>query len=429
MSQWIDRVRNHGVWSAMSGFGPLLDQAESRGDLEPSALEALARLRLVLTVVGKRLAGAEPSLVYPGALDTISNGISAATGEVAAFVGNGSVGHLANANAHIDSVLGGLGQIAIPTSSEDFAGAQQAAESYYRHIEKAFDRTKSSTAAMTAEVEAVRAGLVQLSGDITVERQRLSAVVSEHQAQFSAAQESRMNEAVARQNEQQGRFASALAEYTQALSIRTAEYVALFESVRKEHAERLASLTVDFVTKAQGLKSDIEARKKEVEELVGIVGNTAVTSGYATSAQRAHTSARIWSAIAVATMIGFIGVALFEFIPAVGASFSWSALTGRVFVSLTVGVLAAYCGKQAARYQCAFRRNEKMALELAAIGPFLAPLPTEKQHEFRLAIGDRSFGREEASEGANENSSTLMELANAKGLRELIVEIVKAAKT
>lgn len=41
------------------------------------------------------------------------------------------------------------------------------------------------------------------------------------------------------------------------------------------------------------------------------------------------------------------------------------------------------------------RRNRKLALELEAIGPYLAPLPEERQLEFRLALGDRTFGRED----------------------------------
>jgi hypothetical protein len=39
------------------------------------------------------------------------------------------------------------------------------------------------------------------------------------------------------------------------------------------------------------------------------------------------------------------------------------------------------------------RRIRKLALELEAIGPYLAPLSVEEQNRFRLEIGELSFGR------------------------------------
>jgi len=409
-------------------LGRNLTQAEGRSDLEPVALEALSRLRLILTVVGKRLAGLDRSLVYPPALDTIANGIQLAANEVAAFIGDTNLGHLTNANGNADAALSGLAQIVVPQSSEDFLAAQHAADSYHRNTEQAFESSRAATSAISIALEAERTNLVQLSGDILAEKQRLSAVVSEHQAQFSAAQESRISESAARLHEQNEKFALLVSEYTQTLSVKSVEFSSLLESARKEHIDRLASLEKSFTSRADEIHEILKKRQTEINDLVGIVGNTAVTTGYQTSAERARRSARLWNIAAFVAMLGFIVVALCEFVPALGASFSWAALTGRVFVSLTVAVLVAYSAKQAGRYQRAFQRNEKMALELAAIGPFLAPLPVEKQHEFRLALGGRSFGREEASNDTEEGSQSLTDILKAKGVHDLIIDLVKTTK-
>jgi hypothetical protein len=77
------------------------------------------------------------------------------------------------------------------------------------------------------------------------------------------------------------------------------------------------------------------------------------------------------------------------------------------------------------------RRNRKMALELEAIGPYLAPLPQEKQDQFRIELGERSFGREESGLGrrGDRSPATVVDvLMKSKGFRDFVTEIVKAAR-
>jgi hypothetical protein len=98
---------------------------------------------------------------------------------------------------------------------------------------------------------------------------------------------------------------------------------------------------------------------------------------------------------------------------------------------LTVAVLAAYAASQADKYQKLERNNRRLALELEAIGPFIAPLPLEQRHEFLLKIGDRSFGQSDESQFGPHTKSpaTIVDvLLHSKELRSFITDIVKAAK-
>ena len=106
-------------------------------------------------------------------------------------------------------------------------------------------------------------------------------------------------------------------------------------------------------------------------------------------------------------MLGLIGIACYMFYPAIQSQvvFSWTGFAGRVFISFTFGVLAAYAASQADKYQKIERYNRILALELDAIGPFIAPLPQEKQEEFRLTIGDRSFGHGEGASSGRDSKS------------------------
>jgi hypothetical protein len=101
--------------------------------------------------------------------------------------------------------------------------------------------------------------------------------------------------------------------------------------------------------------------------------------------------------------VALIGFAFFAFLPVLHNEFSWERFAGRVVLSLPVGVFAAYAAAQADRYMEIERRNRKLALALEALGPYLAPLPEDQQHQFRLELGSRTFGRTRDRSGVEQN--------------------------
>jgi hypothetical protein len=139
---------------------------------------------------------------------------------------------------------------------------------------------------------------------------------------------------------------------------------------------------------------------------------------------------RVWQVVTVLSMLGLIILAYCAFLPLVEGGFTWSGFAGRVFVSLTVGVLAAYAASQADKYQKIERQNRRLALELEAIGPYIAPLPQDKQEQFRLTIGDRSFGHGDGPYSGLDAKSpaSMLDLIQSKEFRSLITDIIKAAK-
>src|SRR5439155_1626430 len=102
------------------------------------------------------------------------------------------------------------------------------------------------------------------------------------------------------------------------------------------------------------------------------------------------------------------------FIPELQGPFSWWQFAGRIVLTLTVGVLAAYAAHQGDTYKVIEGQNRRLALDLAAIGPFLAPLPQDKQDEFRIGVGGRTFGQNGSSQnGHGASPATLLDLAKS----------------
>jgi hypothetical protein len=464
MSEWIDRIKTHQVWQELATLGPVIDQAAAREGNDTPVIDSLERLRVVLAFCGKRLAAMDPVLVEPRPLAALNSALTNARTEVQSFIANGNVGHLTNANSHADNVLAALSAILSPQASDDLTVISDAAASYRAALEKYLREAQASYQTVAGNADAVRVKLTELSNEVAAEKQRLAALVTDYQEKFSTAQEARAQEFTAAQTERQQKFVTSASEnqaqvaaaqearakeftdaqtdrkekytalvidYTQKLTEQNTEFTAQREAAVKKYQENLAVLKTEYEQAAKGILDKIDAYKKQVEKLVGVIGNLGVTSGYLKIANHARIALYLWQFLTVAALLGLIFVAyVIAFSPPVSESVFFQGLSTRIFLSLTVGVFAAYAAKQAANFWQIERRNRKLALELEALGPYIAPLPTEMQNKFREELGNRSFGVpdgdfQKASEG---HPVTALDLLKSKELREFVTDIVKAAK-
>jgi predicted nucleic acid-binding Zn-ribbon protein len=431
MTQWSERYKSHQVWQLLQNLGPAIDNAFNREGTDPETLDGIARLKSILTFVGRRLAGDDPYLFQAVSLDNLGSALQAVTQEVQNFVANGSVGHIANANSHGDAALTHLAQINVQLTTEDFMAAKEAAESYRVGLEKALSVVTGTASQLSGEIASLRTRITELSTELTAERTRLSTTASEFQTQFSTAQESRSGTFATDQKERQDRYTALFTEFTQKLGEQNTEFTKQREDIARLHQSELAELKKQFVDESTALHEEILKRKTEVEKLVGVIGNLGVTSGYLTTAKEAKITVRVWQVITVVTMFLLIAIAYKAFLPAIKAEFSWPGFAGRVFVALTVGTLAAYAGTQADKYQKIERYNRRLALELEAIGPFIAPLSEDKQADFRIKVGDRSFGQIEGAHSeldAKSPTSVADIILNDPKVRSFIIDIIKATK-
>jgi hypothetical protein len=432
MTQWNERFKDHAVWQTIQALGPAIDQALAKESSDPATLEMLSRLKAVQIFVGRRMAAVDRYLLTPAPLDALNGALAAFTTEVRHFIANGNPGHLTNANAQADALLGHLAQLNYQTTPEDFQAAKEAADLYRQSLDTAIASARTGSVQSRAELDALRLRLGELTAQIESEKTRLTTVATEFQSQFSTSQEGRNADFLVGQQQRLDNSTRLFTEYTQKLSDQNADFTKQREEVVRAHKNELADLNRQFVEGANVIRDHILARKTEVEKLVGVIGNLGVTSGYQKSANTAVFTARVWQAITVSALMGLIGIAYVAFLPLVRGDFTWSGLAGRVFVSLTVAVLAAYSASQADRYQKLERNNRRLALELEAIGPYIAPLPKEKQEQFLLTVGDRSFGQpDELYLGPHTKSpATILDVfLHSKEFRSLVVDIVKAAKS
>lgn len=260
--------------------------------------------------------------------------------------------------------------------------------------------------------------------------EQFTAAEEERAEQFAAAHEERAEQFKAAQDERTTEFDEQTRVIGEAIEeikteIETAKTTTI-EGLRKS----LTDTTTGFSEAAEEQLREIRRRREEAEKLLGIIGNVGITSGYQKAANEARIISWIWQVVALGAMGGLIFVAWQAFLPAIDKqqTFLWGAFAGRVFVTLTFGVLAGYAAHQANHYQDRERRNRKTALELESLGPYLASLPDTKQEEFRLLMADRTFGREEPNGLPERAPTNVTEILKSKELRDFIVDLMKNAR-
>ncbi len=428
MSLSSESFRSHLIWKSLNDLGPLIDQAMNP-ELASQTLEDLYRLKSVLTFTGKRLAGADPFLLQSTHLDNISAALNTAATQVREFISNGNVAHITAANTHADTVLTYLTQLNVQITTEDFIAAKEAAESYRLGVNEILNNIQSKSTQVNSDVEASKNQLAELVKEIAAERTKLATLTSGHQGEFDAVQTERNTEWQQAEKGRQDSFDAAMSKYEDELKKKEDAFTKFKEEIQRRHEAYVEVMAKEFADSAKLIHEELLERKREVEILVGVIGNLGVTSGHQKAAKSARNAAWIWQGITVLSMVVLIALAIYIFLPQVAGTFSWESFAGRVFITFTVGVLAAYAGSQADKYQKIERYNRNLALELEAIGPYIAPLQQDKQDEFRLKIGDLTFGRHgENMKATDEKSPTSIAdvLGKPKELNSLVTEVIKA---
>jgi hypothetical protein len=494
MSQFSERIKADPVWQILQSFGSAIDAASKREDINAESIDNLERLKVVLTFCGKRLASADPYLMEPPPLAKINGAWTAAQAEIDKFAADGNVSHLATANTQADTVLRILSTVVAPVNLDDLGAIRESATAYRNTLNEYLEETTKTNSLLKNSSAEVLSRLTELGTEIFVEKQKISNALSdlqsqfaigqtnrnaefataqaerqasnaaslsqveksfaeaqaerqakysqslaEHQAQFTAAQEERVKSDNEAQTDRQAKFSSLMIDYAQKLSEQKTQFTTQMETSNRLAQEALAELKAGYEKSAQSILDEINMHRLQVEKLVGVIGNLGVTSGYQITANHARVALYIWQGLTVIALGGFVWVAqMIAFAPSTASGDQFmQGLATRVFLSIAIGVFAAYAASQAEKASVVERKNRKLALELEAVGPYIAPLPEDMQNKFRADLGERSFGVPEVdpkrhAEPARSPTSALDVLQSKElreGLEELVDKVLKARKT
>ncbi len=402
-------------------------------------------------------------IALPTPLEEIAGALSRGQQHLTSFTSGLDAAGIDLANDEIDAALAATVHVPILSTPDEFGALIESAVAFRRDLQERLVRATQSESETRTKSDELKLALAELATSVQREKEQISAVVADYQRQFSEAQDKRAQEFTAIAQNAQQEFTRVTTEYQSQFSTgqdsRQKEFsdalkatervfkdtVALYETRLSEQnnaftndraellkisGEKNDSLHREYAERAIAILDQIETDKVRVEKLVGVIGNLGVTAGYLRAANHARYSMWMWQAITVLAMVALSVMAYrtLYLLGEIGGSFNWGGFAGRVVFLASLGVIAAYAGTQADKLYTAEKRSRRLALELEAIGPYLAPLPVEDQNKFRIQIGERSFGQEEATVAGDKSPATMLALLSSKEGKQFLEFLVDIAK-
>ena len=223
----------------------------------------------------------------------------------------------------------------MPQGLEDLEVLGEAISSYRKSAAGSLGNLTRNANALEASLEALKEKVDGAIGEIVAERARVDGIATDFQGQFSAAQETRLN----------------------------------------EHADLLVDLRQRFDEFWEGIKSeatasrveiidDLKRHQRDAQALVHVIGNTGMVGGYQVTANYEKSAYRFWQGVAALGMVAVVGLTSFLLTPAIGGALSWESVLARIAISASPGILAAWAARQADKHHSAEQYNRRMELEL-----------------------------------------------------------------
>jgi hypothetical protein len=166
---------------------------------------------------------------------------------------------------------------------------------------------------------------------------------------------------------------------------------------------------------------EAEESNRRINTILGIVADKGLVGQYNLAAKRERRSVLVWRVLAAVVALAAIVFAIEAARHADQVDDgSWRPLVAKLAVTLVVAGLAAYCGSVANDHRRAEQTAERVALQLAAIKPYLQDIANEElRDQVMVSTAARIFGVVHADEVGNVPGPSLGSHAAAQVSDEL----------
>jgi len=168
------------------------------------------------------------------------------------------------------------------------------------------------------------------------------------------------------------------------------EYNKRFEEKKYELNTQVDEITNKLKEEGANLIQELEKKLKQASNLVGIISGATVANDYNKTAEHHRKQANLLRGIAIVFMIGLI-IYLGIILKNISNNYDWRIFLMKIITSGLFIYPAQYIASQSNKHREQERFHKKMALDLAAIEPFIASFDDEKQKVIKEKLVDRYF--------------------------------------
>lgn len=376
MSALDDRYTGHPIHKALEAALSAEVSASKAEDLDQELIDYFSFANHALSSFERLLSGVDPELVPISLLSEAEPHLNELKARFDQFVQSNDRSQVTGVTGPVDglnrvsSTLAGISAIGL---SE--AGLQEAVTSYRRSAGQHLANLGNQMGTMESKVESLGTKVGELAESVASQKARVDSVISEYQSQFSTAQESRTSE----WGDELKRFSDAKGEALDSAATDTAAAIA---SIEKEAEEALKELS---------------ERRDEARRLIEATAVDAVARDYKTAAAADGKIADRWRKTALVAMgLGIVALIALSVFLAPSTGIEWTHVARAFLVAGAFAAPALYAQRESNSHRAAARRNQRFALELDALEPYLANFgDPEGAIALKTAFAAKVFGGEE----------------------------------
>lgn len=401
MDRWEKRVLES---DAMVAATELRSMAETAAASSPEEQDFLDRAVRVAELVEWTLANVDPKLVAEPMLTQLATPLRQAIAYLSSWQSGEGVEYLTtHTTGQIDAVLVALGAIPIAEgvgeATAEITSLRRSVGQHRGQVDREIESMTEATAEVRAKAEAelqrAKEQVDALAAEVARQGQEVSLALSTARDSVNSQQ----NSFATAQTERQETFAKLLAE-------KRTEAEVEISAIRDQVNEAASATSVQ----AKAELEKVMASKARVEEILGIVSEEALIGTYSKNAAAEGRTADLWRWIAVAA-IGFtIAIGIWLVIAAGDSGTDWDRFAAKLALAIPGGGVAAYAASQASEHRHSQREAEHVALQLAALKPYLNDLGDGVERDkLLIEIANRMFGhprRDGRKGGVSEGAET-----------------------
>ena len=373
MSRWTEQYKAHPFHADWTRLTEVVNAAMP-DSADVAAAQEIARLKKVLEFVRGVLDNQDPEIVHPNFLSNLHSYVQSASGEVTTYFSNKSIGHLHNANAQADLLVGVAIQSPFvafgPTKAGLTKAAVQYADAMDRHAVSYANTIDRMLADAMGQVTALGADVTEANEEVTKLDDRLATVETTVHTQLST-------------------FNSTFQASEAARTLGYDNWLAKFQD------RGVVDYTKLTETNAVGLLA-MQSFQDDAEKVLGTVIDTAQAGAYAKYANDEKKSANGFRWFAIASMAA---AALVLFAPEVihwvqlasNYTVDWKQAMYRLPFSLVLFAPALYLAKESSRHRTNEVVNRRRQHILTTIGPYLALFDKDKADAIKAEVAKSIF--------------------------------------
>lgn len=328
-----------------------------------------------------------PTITPIAEFSTISQEIENAIAQINSFIGNSNVGHLSNAEGHLNTALVRVRNLPLPFAKNDFNFAKSIAN-FEEIVKSKYVEIENENKALKEELLTIKNGLIEKHNQITQFSDLLTAKSTEITNLTSTYQTDYNNiKATANQSFETDRktFRS---EITSDRNTFRTEVTADRETFRREINDKITAVE----TKTNDTVNIIDTKLEEAKRLVNVIGNVGVTGNYQNIANEHKRTANFWRYAAIGFMTILSGLLIYAIWDVSSANYDWVKSLIRVIAAAALSYPATYAARESSKHRKLENLNRKLELELAALTPFIEMLDELKKKEIKAELVKRYFG-------------------------------------